>query len=43
MSEFATNIGIVAVNFQFGVFFEVLGWASLIGLSIGWLKRHILS
>lgn len=42
MSDFAQSIGILTNNFCFEVVFEILGWASLIGFSIGWLKRTTL-
>jgi hypothetical protein len=43
MSDFSTNIGILSTLGTFGLGFEVLGMAALIGLSIGWLKRYLLS
>jgi len=43
MSEFAASIGIISTYGPFGLGFQVLGMAALIGLSIGWLKRYILS
>jgi len=42
MTDLATSIGIVATSFNFQLVFEVLGWAALIGLSLGFLKRIIL-
>lgn len=40
MSDFATSIGILSTQYFYFVF-EVLGWSALIGISIGWLKRHV--
>jgi len=43
MSEFSASIGIISTFGPFGLGFEVLGMAALVGLSIGWLKRYLLS
>jgi len=41
MSDFASSIGIVAINLSWNIMLTVLVTAGLIGLSLGWLKRYL--
>lgn len=43
MSTYAENIGVLSTNLTTVGALSVMFSAALIGLSIGWLKRHILS
>lgn len=42
MSDYANAIGIVATNYQFQLALGITLTVALLGVSIGWLKSHIL-